>query len=53
MASLIWRTSSTLLCEAASISITSMCRLSMIAWQCRPSFGMLMLGSLTEPSGSS
>jgi hypothetical protein len=50
---LIWRTSSTPLWEAASISITSMCRLSMIAWQCRPSFGMAMVGPFTEPSGSS
>ena len=45
MASLIWRTSSTELCEAASISRTSMCRLSMMAWPCRPIAGMLMVGS--------
>ncbi len=53
MASLIWRTSSTELCEAASISKTSMCRLSMIAWQCTPILGMAMVGWVTEPSGNS
>ena len=53
MASLIWRTSSTLLCEAASISITSRCRLSMIAWQWTPSTGMSIVGPVIEPSGSS
>ena len=53
MASLIWRTSSTLLCEAASISSTSGCRLSMMAWQCTPITGMSMVGPFTEPSGNS
>src|SRR6266550_4154217 len=41
MASLIWRMSSTPLWEAASISSTSTCRLSMMAWQLRPSTGIL------------
>ena len=41
------------LCEAASISITSRWRLSMIAWQCTPSFGIAMVGPFTEPSGNS
>ena len=38
---MISRTSSTPVCEAASISITSTWRLSMIAWQCTPSAGMV------------
>ena len=38
--------------DAASISMTSMCRLSMIAWQCSPITGMSMLGPFTEPSGN-
>ena len=50
-ASLICRTSSTPVWEAASISSTSMCRPSMIAWQCTPSPGMSMVGPFTEPSG--
>jgi hypothetical protein len=37
----------------ASISSTSMCRLSMIAWQCTPRSGMWMVGPFTEPSGFS
>ena len=53
MASLICRTSSTELCEAASISNTSMCRLSMMAWQCTPIAGMVMVGAVIEPSGNS
>ena len=48
-ASLIWRTSSTPLCEAASISSTSGWRLSMIAWQCTPITGILIVG-LFRPS---
>ena len=53
MASLIWRTSSTPLWEAASISSTSMWRLSMMAWQCTPIVGIVMVGAVTEPSGNS
>ena len=41
------------LCEAASISSTSRWRLSMIAWQCTPIAGMVMVGAVTEPSGNS
>ena len=40
-ASMISRMSSTPVWEAASISITSTWRLSMIAWQCTPSAGMV------------
>ena len=29
------------------------CRLSMMAWQCTPITGILIVGSFTEPSGSS
>jgi hypothetical protein len=39
--------------EAASISMTSMCLLSMIALQCTPINGILMDGAAMEPSGSS
>ena len=42
--SMISRTSSMPVWEAASISMTSTWRDSMIAWQCTPSSGMSMLG---------
>src|ERR1700730_9676721 len=44
---MISRTSSIPVCEAASISITSTCRDSMIGWQCTPSSGIWIVGRAT------
>ena len=54
---MISRTSSMPVCEAASISITSTWRLSMIAWQWAPISAILIVGRSTAArppsSGSS